>query len=34
VVIEKILTRLDKKDTPQGTGLFPEGRAPPVDLFG
>jgi len=34
VVIEKILTRLDKKDTPQGTGLFPEGRAPPAGLFG
>ena len=34
VVIEKILTHLDKKDTPQGTGLFPEGRAPPASLFG
>lgn len=34
VVIEKILTHLDKKNTPQGTGLFPEGRAPPAGLFG
>jgi hypothetical protein len=34
VVIEKILTHLNKKDTPQGTGLFPEGRAPPAGLFG
>ena len=34
VVIEKILTDLDKGDTPLETALLPEGRAPPAGLFG
>ena len=34
VVIEKILTHLDWKDTAQGTGLLPEGRTPPAGLIG
>jgi Putative transposase len=34
VVIEKILTHLDKKGTAQETGLLPQGRAPPAGRFG
>jgi ribosomal protein S27E len=33
-VIAKILTHLDEKDHSQGTGLLPQGRAPPAGLFG
>jgi hypothetical protein len=34
VVIEKILTRLEKEFAPEPTGLLPASQAPPVDLFG
>jgi hypothetical protein len=34
VVIEKILTHLQEKETPDPAGLLPESRAPPTDLFG
>lgn len=34
VVIEKILTLLEKEFAPEPTGLLPASQAPPVDLFG
>jgi hypothetical protein len=34
VVIDKILTHLREKETPDPAGLLPESRAPPSDLFG
>jgi hypothetical protein len=34
VLIEKILTHLREKETPDPTGLLPESRSPPTDLFG
>jgi hypothetical protein len=34
VVIEKILTHLQEKETPDPAGLRPARRAPPADLFG
>jgi len=34
VVIEKILTHLQGKDSSVPTSLLPESRAPPADLFG
>lgn len=33
VVIKKILDHLDKQSTPPATGVWPEGRAPPVGRF-
>ena len=34
VVIKKILAHVDRKNTPQETGLLPEGRAPPAGRLG